>query len=88
MKVDKEIFYPQNKYVAPLYSVDTSSYDYNDLKNLPKINNVTLTGNKTSDDLNIEKLPAVSQNDNGKFCIVSNGKWTPYEVKNAEGVEF
>lgn len=69
-------------------SLEEETYSYNDLTDLPKINGVTLSSNKTSDDLKIEKLPEVSQNENGNFCRVQNGKWVAYKIANAEGVGF
>lgn len=83
----KDTLYPKNKYIEPLSLVD-DAYSYNDLTDLPQINGVTLIGNKTSDDLKIEKLPEVSQNENGNFCRVQNGKWVAYKIANAEGVGF
>lgn len=41
--------------------------DYSDLTNKPSINNVTLSGNKTTADLGISEVPAITPSDDGKF---------------------
>lgn len=41
--------------------------DYSDLTNKPTINNVTLSGNKTTSDLGISEVPTITSSDDGKF---------------------
>ena len=45
--------------------------NYNDLSNKPSVNNVTLTGNKSTSDLGIDAVPAVGVNDDGKVLKAS-----------------
>lgn len=40
--------------------------DYTDLENKPQINSVTLTGNKTTSDLGINEVPAITSSDDNK----------------------
>lgn len=53
----KKIFHAQAKQEI----TDTEPTDYNDLVDLPQINNVTLTGNKTSSDLSLVSTDNSSQ---------------------------
>ena len=48
--------------------------DYNELTNKPKINNVTLSGNKTTADLGLADASTIYVNDNDKLAvgIISN----------------
>ena len=55
------------------------SVDYGTLTNKPSINGVTLTGNKTTSDLQIDPLPPVTSADNGKVLMVVNGEWQEQE---------
>ena len=64
------------------------SSDYDDLTNKPSINGVTLTGNKTTSDLNIDPLPPVTSADNGKVLMVVNGEWSASALENCDGEEF
>ena len=41
--------------------------DYSDLTNKPSINNVTLSGNKTTSDLGIAEVPTITSSDGGKY---------------------
>lgn len=41
--------------------------DYTDLTNKPSINNVTLSGNKSTSDLGIDEVPSITSADGGKF---------------------
>ena len=41
--------------------------DYSDLTNKPSINNVTLSGDKTTSDLGIDEVPDITSSDGGKF---------------------
>lgn len=74
------------KVLTASYSGGTGSYswvtpssggtsDYTDLTNKPSINNVTLSGNKTTSDLGIDEVPAVGSTDDGKVltAIYSGG---------------
>lgn len=45
--------------------------DYSDLTNKPTINNVTLSGNKTTADLGIDEVPDVTSSDNGKVLTAT-----------------
>ena len=45
--------------------------DYSDLTNKPSINNVTLSGNKTTFDLGIDEVPDVTSSDDGKILKAS-----------------
>lgn len=45
--------------------------DYSDLTNKPSINNVTLSGNKTTSDLGIDEVPDVTSSDDGKILKAS-----------------
>lgn len=49
--------------------------EYASLANKPKINNIEISGNKTSLDYNMDPAPSVNSNDNGKFLVVENGEW-------------
>lgn len=52
------------------YSWETASSgttDYTQLSNKPSINNVTLSGNKTTSDLGISEVPDITSTDSGKF---------------------
>lgn len=53
------------------YSWETASSggtsDYTDLTNKPSINNVTLSGNKSTSDLGIDEVPSITSTDGGKF---------------------
>lgn len=53
------------------YSWETASSggtsDYTDLTNKPSINNVTLSGNKSTSDLGIDEVPSITSSDGGKF---------------------
>lgn len=46
-------YYPR-KVRNPFWGGDGGTTDYEELDNKPKINGVTLTGNKTSEDLHID----------------------------------
>ena len=41
--------------------------DYSDLTNKPSINNVTLSGDKTTSDLGISEVPTITSSDGGKY---------------------
>lgn len=41
--------------------------DYSDLTNKPSINNVTLSGDKTTSDLGIDEVPTITSSDGGKY---------------------
>ena len=45
--------------------------DYADLSNKPSINNVTLSGNKTTADLGIDEVPDVGSSDDGKVLTAT-----------------
>lgn len=45
--------------------------DYTELENKPQINSVTLSGNKTTSDLGIDEVPAVTSEDNGKVLTAT-----------------
>lgn len=45
--------------------------DYSDLTNKPSINNVTLSGDKTTSDLGIDEVPDVTSSDDGKILKAS-----------------
>lgn len=45
--------------------------DYTELENKPSINSVTLTGNKTSSDLDIKEVPIINSSDDNKFLKAS-----------------
>lgn len=45
--------------------------DYSDLTNKPSINNVTLSGDKTTSDLGINEVPDVTSSDDGKILKAS-----------------
>lgn len=45
--------------------------DYSDLTNKPSINNITLSGNKTTSDLGIDEVPDVTSSDDGKILKAS-----------------
>ena len=45
--------------------------DYSDLTNKPSINNVTLSGNKTTSDLGISEVPTITSSDNGKVLTAT-----------------
>lgn len=60
--------------------IDLNDIDYEALQNLPQINGVTLTGNKSLDDLNI------ASKHNGLANITRNG--TTFTVTRADGTTF
>lgn len=45
--------------------------DYSDLDNKPSINNVTLSGNKTTADLGIDEVPDITSSDNNKVLTAT-----------------
>ena len=57
------------------YSWETASSggttDYSALSNKPSINNVTLSGNKSTSDLGIDEVPDVTSSDNGKVLTAT-----------------
>lgn len=54
-----------------LYGGGTGTTDYNNLSNKPSINNVLLVGNKTTSDLLINDVPAVTSADDSKILMSS-----------------
>lgn len=54
-----------------LYGGGTGTTDYNNLSNKPTINNVLLVGNKTTSDLLINDVPAVTSADDSKVLLSS-----------------
>lgn len=54
-----------------LYGGGSGTTDYNNLSNKPTINNVILVGNKTTSDLLINDVPAVTSADDNKILLSS-----------------
>lgn len=60
--------------------------DYTQLENKPQINSVTLSGNKTTSDLGIDEVPAVTSEDNGKILKATYSEGTgTYAWESAGG---
>lgn len=60
--------------------------DYTELENKPQINSVTLSGNKTTSDLGIDEVPAVTSEDNGKILKATYSEGTgTYAWESAGG---
>lgn len=60
--------------------------DYSQLSNKPSINNVTLSGNKTTSDLGIAEVPSIGSSDDGKVLTASYvGGTTSYSWQTASG---
>ena len=54
-----------------LYGGGTGTTDYNNLSNKPSINNVLLVGNKSTSDLLINDVPAVTSADDSKILMAT-----------------
>lgn len=67
-----------------LYGGGTGTTDYNNLANKPTINNIILVGNKTTSDLLINDVPAVTSADDNKVLLstysggVGSYSWETY----------
>lgn len=67
-------------------AVPVAEKNYDNLTNKPQINGVELTGNVQGSTLEI--LPAVTEDDNGKFLCVHDGVWAAVSIPEANGVSF